>query len=393
MTIQPQEREQPRERGAQGERDQQRGSQRTSAREPRHAENSQTPREVAPACPAPHPHHDRIVLGHGSGGRLTNDLIQRLFYPLLENATLLAGDDAAVMPAAELLEQDLAVSVDSHVVHPLFFPGGDIGHLSVCGTVNDLCMVGARPLWIAAGFILEEGFPREALERIVRSVRAAADEAGVTVVAGDTKVAERGKVDGVYITTTGVGAVPPSRRTRGANVQPGDAVLLNGTLGDHGIAVLAARGELAFQTAIESDTAPLNHLVERMYSTGAAIHAMRDPTRGGLAASLNELAQQSEVTIVLDEKAIPVRPEVEAACEMLGFDPMHVANEGKLVAFVPQAEAGAVLAAMRENSYGRDACLIGRVEAGPEPRVLLETGIGGTRIVDTPAGELLPRIC
>jgi hydrogenase expression/formation protein HypE len=358
-------------------------------------EAAPSPGGVAAACPPPHPHHERIVLGHGSGGRLTSDLIERLFYPLLKNATLLAGDDAAVVPSAEVLEQgaELAISVDSHVVHPLFFPGGDIGHLSVCGTVNDLAMVGARPLWIAAGFILEEGYRRDELERIVGSVRAAADEAGVTVVAGDTKVAERGKVDGVYITTTGVGAVPSSRRTRGANVQPGDAVLLNGTLGDHGIAVLAARGELAFHTTIESDTAPLNHLVERMYSSCGAIHAMRDPTRGGLAASLNELARQSNVTIVLDEKTIPVRPEVEAACEMLGFDPLHVANEGKLVAFVPETDVDAVLDAMRKDPHGRGACRIGRVETSTDVRVLLETGIGGTRIVDTPAGELLPRIC
>jgi hydrogenase expression/formation protein HypE len=381
MTIRPQDRD-PR-------------TPREPLREPELRRSTQAAGDITPACPTPLPHHDRIVLGHGSGGRLTSSLIERLFHPVLQNATLLAGDDAAVIPAAELLEHgvDLAISVDSHVVHPLFFPGGDIGQLSVCGTVNDLAMVGARPLWIAASFILEEGFPRDELERIVRSMRAAADEAGVTVVAGDTKVTERGKVDGVYITTTGVGAVPPGRRARGANVQPGDAVLLNGTLGDHGIAVLAARGELAFHTRIESDTAPLNHLVEGMYSTGASIHAMRDPTRGGLAAALNELARQSGVTIVLDEASIPVRPEVEAACEMLGFDPMHVANEGKLIAFVPHVDEESVLAAMRNDPRGRDARLIGRVEPGREPSVLLKTGIGGVRIVDMPAGELLPRIC
>jgi len=350
---------------------------------------------VTPVCPLPDPHRDCIVLGHGSGGQLTAELIERLFYPILSNPTLLAGDDAAVLDPARLLDPEggIAVSTDAHVVRPLFFPGGDIGRLSVCGTVNDLAMVGAQPLWIAASFILEEGLPRADLERIVRSMRQAADEAGVAVVAGDTKVAERGKVDRVYITTTGVGRIPPGRRTRAANVRPGDAVLLSGSLGDHGIAVLAARGELAFQTAIASDTAPLNHLVEAIYATGAEIHALRDPTRGGLAAALNELAARSGVAVVLDEPSLPVRPEVEAACEMLGFDPLQIANEGKLVAFVAEAAAERVLAAMRRHPLGLGARRIGRVDPAPPRCVLMETGIGGTRIVDTPAGELLPRIC
>lgn len=349
----------------------------------------------SPACPVPLLHHDRIVLGHGSGGRLTADLIERLFYPLLANPTLLAADDSAVVSAGDLCGSggEIAITTDAHVVHPLFFPGGDIGRLSVCGTVNDLAMVGAVPVWLTATFILEEGFLTADLERIVRSMREAADEAGVQIVAGDTKVAERGKVDGLYITTTGVGRIPSGRRARAANVQVGDAVLVSGPLGDHGIAVLAARGGLAFETAIRSDTAPLNGLVEAMYASGAEAHALRDLTRGGLAAALNELAGKSGVAIVLDEDRIPVRPEVQAACEMLGFDPLHVANEGKLVAFVPTAQADRTLAAMRATPCGEEACMVGRVEADPRGRVLMQTAIGGTRIVDTPSGELLPRIC
>jgi hydrogenase expression/formation protein HypE len=330
------------------------------------------------------------VLGHGSGGRLTNDLVTRLFQPLLENPVLLAGDDAAIV----LESRDrLAISTDAHVVHPHFFPGGDIGRLAVCGTVNDLAMVGARPQWIAAAFILEEGFPTADLERIVRSMRAAAEEAGVVVVAGDTKVAERGKVDGLYVTTTGVGRIPPERDTCARNLRPGDTVLVSGPLGDHGIAVLAARGELQFETSLVSDVAPLHELVEGLYASGAAVHALRDPTRGGLAAAVNELAASSGVSIVLDDEALPVRPEVRAACEMLGFDPLHVANEGKLVAFVAEGDGDRALAALRGHPLGARACIVGRVEAEPAGRVLLETGIGGARILDVPAGELLPRIC
>ncbi len=347
------------------------------------------------ACPSPLLHQDRIVLGHGSGGRLTAGLIERLFYPLFANPVLMAADDAAVLPLSALREpgDELALTTDAHVVHPLFFPGGDIGRLSVCGTVNDLAMVGARPLWIAASFIIEEGFLTADLERIARSMREAADEAGVQIVAGDTKVAERGKVDGLYITTTGVGRVPRGRSARAANIRAGDAVLVSGPLGDHGIAVLAARGGLAFQTTLRSDTAPLCGLVEALFASGAEVHALRDLTRGGLAAALNELAAKSGVAIVLEEESIPVRGEVAAACEMLGFDPLHVANEGKLVAFVPATQAESALAAMHAAHPGREACVVGRVETDPAGRVLMRTAIGGTRIVDTPSGELLPRIC
>ncbi|MCP3903108.1 MAG: hydrogenase expression/formation protein HypE [Planctomycetes bacterium] len=350
---------------------------------------------VGAACPLPLPHHERIVMGHGSGGRLTADLVDRLFKPLLANPVLMEGDDSAVIGTDQLGEAgELALSTDAHVVRPLFFPGGDIGRLSICGTVNDLAMVGARPMWIAAAFIIEEGFATADLDRIVRSAAAAAQEAGVTVVAGDTKVAERGAVDGLYVTTTGVGLVPAGRPSaRAARVRGGDAVLVSGPIGDHGIAVLAARGDLALRTAIESDTAPLNGLVEKLYGSGVKVHALRDPTRGGVAASLNELAASSGVCVVVEEPRIPVRREVAAACEILGFDPLHIANEGRLVAFVPETDAETALAALRSEPYGAEACRIGRVEAGPAGRVLLETGIGGTRIVDMPSGELLPRIC
>ena len=347
-----------------------------------------------PVCPIPVAHDERIVLGHGSGGRLTADLIDRVFRPLLDNPYLRAAEDAAVLPLTELAgAPELAFTTDTYVVRPLFFPGGDIGRLAVCGTVNDLAMMGARPRWLSAGFLLEEGLAMADLERVVRSLRAAADEAGVMVVTGDTKVAERGKVDGMYITTAGVGEIQPGRAARAVQIQPGDALLLSGSLGDHGIAVLAARGDLAFQTEIASDVAPLAGLVAAMADTGASLHALRDPTRGGLAASLNELAAQSGTAMILDESSLPVKPEVASACEMLGFDPLYVANEGKLVACVPADQADQVLAAMRAHPLGRGACCVGRVAAEPPGRVLLDTDIGGVRIVDVPAGELLPRIC
>ncbi len=348
-----------------------------------------------PSCPTPIVHRDRIVLGHGSGGRMTSELIERVFMPVLDNPALRTADDSAVLALDGLLEPGdrLAVSTDAHVVHPLFFPGGDIGRLAVCGTVNDVAVSGAIPLWITAGFIIEEGFAVADLQAIVGSMRAAADEAGVVVVAGDTKVAERGKVDGCYITTTGVGRVPAARRAAATNIRSGDAVLVSGTLGDHGIAVLAARGELALRTAVRSDVAPLNGLVEAIFAAGAEVHAMRDPTRGGLASTLNELAARSGVAVVLDEAALPVRPEVEGACELLGFDPLHVANEGKLVVFVPESDWQRTAEAMRAHPAGAGTVRIGRVEAEPARRVLMETAIGGTRIVDVPAGELLPRIC
>ncbi|MBN2556529.1 MAG: hydrogenase expression/formation protein HypE [Anaerolineales bacterium] len=344
----------------------------------------------SPLCPIPLSHEEQVVIGHGSGGRMTARLIESRFYPAFDNAALARGDDAAVLPLPP--DGRMALSTDGHIVTPLFFRGGDIGSLAVCGTVNDLAMVGAQPRWLTASFILEEGLPMATLERVIESMKRAAEEAGVQIVAGDTKVTERGKVDGIYISTAGVGWVPKGRVIGGAQARPGDVVLLSGTLGDHGIAVLAARGQLEFEVAVESDIAPLNGMVEAMLAASPGVHVLRDPTRGGLATTLNEIARQSKVTIRLDEQSLPVRPAVEAACEMLGFDPLYVANEGKLTAIVAPEEADAVLAAMRSTVYGERACRVGSVEAGAG-QVLMNTAIGGTRVVDVLAGEMLPRIC
>ncbi len=342
-------------------------------------------------CPVPLQHSAQIVLGHGSGGKMTQDLIERNFYPPFENPTLLRGNDSAVVTAPE--GGRLAITTDNHIVAPLFFPGGDIGRLAICGAVNDLAMVGARPLWLTAAFILEEGLPLEVLERVVKSMRLAAEEAGVIIVAGDTKVAERGKADGLFINTSGVGWLPEEREVGGAQARPGDGVLLSGSIGDHGIAVLAARGELEFEAQVESDLAPLNGLVEAMFEVCPEIHVLRDPTRGGLATTLNEIARQSGVGIRLEEQKIPVNHAVNAACEMLGFDPLYVANEGKLIAMIPGEAVEAVLETMRKHPYGKDACRIGEVVSEPAGRVLMQTAIGGTRIVETLSGEMLPRIC
>lgn len=348
-----------------------------------------------PVCPVPLNHTEQIMMGHGSGGRMTQELIQRVFYPHLSSAPLAQGNDFASLSllAEAGLQGSLAVSTDSHIVTPLFFPGGDIGRLAVCGTVNDIAMSGAEPLFLTAGFILEEGLPVETLERVAASMQAAAQQAGVQFVAGDTKVAERGKVDGLYINTTGIGWIPAGRQIGGAMAQPGDAVLISGAIGDHGIAVLSARGELGFETGVQSDVAPLNGLIRDVLAAAPNVHVLRDPTRGGLATTLNEIAVQSGVGILLDEKAIPVQNAVQAACEMLGFDPLYVANEGKVIVIVPQAQAEAALQAMRQHPYGQNAARIGVVQAEPAKRVLVRTLIGGTRILDVLAGEMLPRIC
>jgi len=322
---------------------------------------------------------------------MSHDLVARLFLPHFENPALNAGDDAGVLQIDP--ETSLAISTDCHVVTPLFFPGGDIGRLAVCGTVNDVAMMGAVPLYLTAGFILEEGLEIEILKRVVASMQAAAAEAGVQIIAGDTKVVQKGKADGLYITTSGVGTIPSGVKIGGALAQAGDAVLLSGPIGDHGIAVLAARGELGFETEVHSDVAPLNHLVAALLKSVPSVHVLRDPTRGGLATTLNEIARQSQVGIVLDETSIPVRPAVASACEMLGFDPLYVANEGKLIAIVPQAQADTALTAMRKEPYGSESVLIGTVLHAPMGRVLLRTNLGSTRVVDTLAGEMLPRIC
>lgn len=331
-----------------------------------------------------------VDMTHGSGGRATADLIRELFAKHFSNDYLNEGHDGAVMPP---LTNPVAVSCDAHVVKPLFFPGGDIGSLAVCGTVNDVAVCGARPLYIAATFILEEGFPLADLDRIVASMAEAAREAGVLVVTGDTKVVEKGHGDGIYITTTGIGEKLTDRSISGRAARPGDRILISGTMGDHGTAILSQRENMSFGTTIESDSAPLNRMVEAILKAAPNTHVLRDPTRGGLATTLNEIAVQSSVGMVLDESKIPVRPEVAAACEFLGLDPLYVANEGKLIAIVPENEVDAALAAMRSDPYGANAAEIGVVTEENAGRVEMTTLMGGRRNVDWLEGEQLPRIC
>lgn len=334
--------------------------------------------------------HGRIDLAHGSGGRAMAQLIEELFARHLDNPFLDQGDDGAVLPGAD---GRLVMATDSHVISPLFFPGGNIGSLSVHGTLNDLAVMGARPLWLSAAFILEEGLPLADLARIVESMAEAGRAAGVPIVTGDTKVVERGKGDGVFITTTGVGSLPPGRDVSGRHARPGDVVLISGTLGDHGMAIMAARENLGFETPIVSDSAALHGLTEAMFASGAQIRTLRDPTRGGLATTLNEIARQSGVGIVLDEAALPINPAVAAACEFLGLDPLYVANEGKLLAIVAANDADAALAALRAHPLGTRAARIGTVQADPHRFVQMLTTLGGRRVVDWLNGDPLPRIC
>jgi len=335
----------------------------------------------------------RVDLTHGAGGRAMVQLVRELFARHLGNEYLGQGNDGAVLPLPAGAGGRLVMSTDSHVVSPLEFAGGDIGCLSVHGTINDVAMMGATPLYLAAGFILEEGFPLADLARIVESMAAAAHAARVPVVTGDTKVVQRGKADGLFITTTGVGVLPPGVELGGDRARPGDAVLVSGTLGDHGVAVMSRRENLEFEAPVASDTAALHELVAALLATGAALRCLRDPTRGGLAATLNEIAHQSGVGMMLREDAIPVRPAVAAACELLGLDPLDVANEGKLVAICAAADAPRVLAALRAHPLGRDAARIGEVTEDEHRFVQMETAFGGRRIVDWLASEPLPRIC
>ncbi len=334
--------------------------------------------------------HGCVEMSHGGGGRAMAQLIEELFLAAFDNEWLRARDDCAqfAVPAGRLV-----MATDSHVVSPLFFPGGDIGCLSVHGTLNDVAMAGARPLYLASSFILEEGFPLADLERIVESMAQAARRAGVPIVTGDTKVVERGKGDGVFITTTGVGVAPEGVTISASRAQPGDAILLSGALGEHGMAVLAQRENLGFDAPIQSDTAALHELVAAMVAAVPGIHCLRDPTRGGLASALNEIAQQSGVGMRLRESAIPVREPVRALCEFLGLDPLYVANEGKLLAICPAEAAETLLAAMRDHPLGREAAIIGEVVADDHGFVEMETVFGGRRLVDWLSGEQLPRIC
>ncbi|HXU93587.1 MAG TPA: hydrogenase expression/formation protein HypE [Gallionella sp.] len=332
----------------------------------------------------------RVDMSHGSGGRAMAQLIEELFTDAFDNDYLRQGNDGALLPPTE---GRLVMATDSHVVSPLFFPGGDIGCLSVHGTINDVAVMGARPLYLSASFILEEGFPLADLQSIVMSMAQAAKDAGVHIVTGDTKVVEQGKGDGVFITTTGVGVVPDGVNLSGDRARSGDRILVSGTLGDHGMTIMAQRESLGFSSAITSDTAALHGLVAALLATGADIHVLRDPTRGGLATTLNEIASQSGVGMMLDERAIPINPEVSSACEFLGLDPLYVANEGKLVAIVAAPDAERALAAMRAHPLGANAAIVGTVHEDANHFVQMTTGFGGRRIVDWLSGEQLPRIC
>ncbi|MBZ5721457.1 MAG: hydrogenase expression/formation protein HypE [Acidobacteriia bacterium] len=342
------------------------------------------------SCPTPLPARDRVLLGHGSGGTLSAELLRDVFLPALGNPVLTQLNDQAVVSVGGVR---LAFTTDSFVVKPLFFPGGNIGSLAVHGTVNDLAVGGATPLFLSAAFIIEEGFSMDELRRVVNSMQSAAAAAGVQVVTGDTKVVERGKGDGLFINTTGIGIVPDGLELSADHARPGDKVLLSGGIGEHGIAILAQREGLEFETTIQSDSAALHTLVAAMLKATSAIRCMRDPTRGGLSSTLNEIAAQSRVGIAVDESAIPVREEVRGACELLGLDPMYVANEGKLVAIVEPSSADAVLNAMRNHPLGQHAQIIGTVNRENRGLVTMRTTLGTTRIVDMLAGDQLPRIC
>lgn len=334
--------------------------------------------------------HPNIILGHGGGGKLSAELVQHLFLPAFQNETLANLGDSSIF---EINGTRFAMSTDSFVVQPLFFPGGNIGHLAVNGTVNDIAMSGAKPLYLTTGFIIEEGLPMAQLGQIVESMAAAARAAGVQLIAGDTKVVDKGHGDGVYINTSGVGIIPDGINIAPNQAQVGDYVLVSGTIGDHGMAIMSVREGLEFESIIKSDSAPLNDLIASMLKASSNIHVLRDPTRGGVASALNEIAQASNVGIMIDERRLPVTPSVASACELLGLDPIFVANEGKLIAIVPEKETKAVLDAMRQHPLGKQAAAIGRIVKQHPGLLVAKTGIGGTRVVDMQIGEQLPRIC
>jgi hydrogenase expression/formation protein HypE len=331
---------------------------------------------------------DKILLAHGSGGKMMHDLIQG-FMPRLANPILDKMEDSAVFE----IKGKIAFTTDSYTVQPLFFPGGDIGKLAVCGTVNDLSMSGAKPLYLSLAFIIEEGLPVADLKKIVESIASAAAEAGVSIVTGDTKVVGKGGADKIFINTAGVGAVPDGVNISAANARPGDKVIVSGTIGDHGIAVMSQREGLKFSSPVPSDCAPLNGLVSAVLAVTNDIHCMRDPTRGGLAVTLNDFAEKSAVGIIIEEPKLPIAKAVRGACDLLGLDPLHIANEGKLVAIVPPEKAEATLKAMKSHKYGQDAAIIGEVVKDHPARVVMHTALGASRIIDMPVGELLPRIC
>jgi hydrogenase expression/formation protein HypE len=348
------------------------------------------------SCPVPLSRYEHVLLGHGSGGRLTADLIERLFVPAFANDVLCALEDQATISLAGMNGSKaprLAFTTDSFVVRPIFFPGGDIGSLAVHGTVNDLAVGGAQPLFLSAAFILEEGLPMADLKRIVASMSEACAVAGVSLVTGDTKVVDRGKGDQVYITTSGIGLVPDGRSLSIRSARPGDVILVSGTIGDHGISIMSVREGIEFETVLESDSAPLNDLTRVMLEACPGIRCMRDPTRGGVSSALNELAAASHVGVELREAQLPIRPEVRGACEMLGLDPLYVANEGKLVAVAAKSDADRLLAVMRNHPLGQSAAIIGLVVDDHPGMVTMHSVVGGERVVTMLAGEQLPRIC
>jgi hydrogenase expression/formation protein HypE len=347
-----------------------------------------------PVCPLPLKNNTTIVMGHGSGGLMTHNLIKNVFQKYFNNRFINAGNDFANTPISDRLSKGkISISTDAHIISPIFFPGGDIGRLSICGTVNDVSMSGAIPLYITTSFILEEGLLISDLEKIVVSMQDSAEEAGVEIVAGDTKVVEKGKGDGIFISTTGIGWLPDHIDIRGDLAQPGDVILISGTIGDHGIAVLSARGDLGFETDLISDVAPLNHLIQSLLIEIPEIHVLRDPTRGGLATTLNEIAKQSNIGIEIYDELIPINSSVQNACEMLGFDPLYVANEGKVVVILPAKYKDKAIQLMRINQYGKNAAAIGEIVSDHPGRVILKTSFGTTRMLEMMAGEMLPRIC
>lgn len=343
-----------------------------------------------PDCPLPTQPTDCITLAHGGGGRMTNRLIESIFYPAFANQWLEQAHDGATLP---MPHSRLAFTTDSFVVSPLFFPGGNIGNLAVNGTVNDLLCCGATPLYLSAAFILEEGLPLDTLRQVVQAMREAATRAGVSIVTGDTKVVEHGKCDGLYINTSGIGLVPGNIEIGLLRVQKGDAVIVTGPIGNHGVSILSTREGLNFETTIESDTAALTHIVSNLLAGVPDVHMLRDPTRGGLSSTLNEIAEGAGVTITLDEQSLPIEPPVRAACDLLGLDPLYVANEGILLIFLPDEHAEQALHIIRNDPHGKGARLIGHVTDDRRPEVLLELALGQTRVLDMLSGEQLPRIC
>ena len=333
---------------------------------------------------------DKILLDHGSGGKISHHLTTDVLLPVFDNPVLAQLNDGAIL---ELEGMRVAFSTDSYTVDPLFFPGGNIGDLAINGTVNDVAMCGGQPVYLSVGLIIEEGFPVKDLETIVSQMGRAAEIAGVTVVTGDTKVVPQGAVDKIFINTSGLGSIPHDVEIASHMARPGDQIILSGTIADHGITILTQREGLAFESSITSDTAPLNHMVKQMFAASKAIHVLRDPTRGGVGTALNEIAEKSKIGIRIYEERIPLKDEVAAACELLGFDPLYLANEGKLLAFVAGPDTASVLAAIRKNPFGQDAVVIGEVVEDHTGRVIMQTRIGGSRIVDMLAGEQLPRIC